>query len=236
MLHKKDKKSKKSTRGITGGKGGKGARSVKDIWGTRERGGLFGSKHYWILSQFLGDYTREVYGRELVGKVPMSQKGVALALRDLEEMAILRARQRGRQVLYKLNHEITEIQDVLAVTEFMRKMEFLSEQRKLAHMFKNDGRIVGIFGSYAKGTETSGSDVDVFVIGKKKEEDYDETGKILGVSVHLFHFSPKEFRMLLEQKNPLWRSIVEDHVLLFGIEYFIGTVWKEYYGFHKVVP
>ena len=117
MLHKKGKRG-----GVKRAGWAKGSRSANDIWGTGERGGLFGSKHYWILSQFLGDYTREVYGRELVGKVPMSQKGVALALRDLEEMAILRARQRGRQVLYKLNHEITEIRDVLAVTEFMRKM------------------------------------------------------------------------------------------------------------------
>lgn len=194
------------------------------------------NKHHDILKQFLGDYNRELYGRELLGKVPLSQKGIALALRELEDINILRARPRGREVLYKLNHEITEIRDVLAVTEFTRKMEFLSKHRKLAHTFKDDGRIVGIFGSYAKGTQISGSDVDVFVVGRKKEKDYDETGKILGVSVHLFHFSPKEFRMLLEQKNNLWGEIVEYHILLFGIERFVRAVWRYYYGFHKVVP
>ena len=194
------------------------------------------NKHYEILKQFLGDYNKEIYGRELIGKVPLSQKGIALALRELEDLSILRARPRGRQVLYYLNHEIPEIKDVLALTEYTRKIEFLKKYLQLSYTFKDDDRIVGVFGSYAKGTQTSDSDVDVFVIGKKKEKDYDETGKILGVTVHLFHFSPKEFRMLLKQKNNLWGEIVEYHILIFGIERFIRTVWRDYYGFDKVVP
>ena len=124
-----------------------------------------------------------------------------------------------------MNHEIPEIRDVLALTEYTRKIEFLKKYLQLSYTFKDDDRIVGVFGSYAKGTQTSDSDVDVFVIGKKKEKDYDETGKILGVTVHLFHFSPKEFRMLLKQKNNLWGEIVEYHILIFGIERFIRAVW-----------
>lgn len=194
------------------------------------------NKYYAVLKQFLGDYSRELYGREILGKVPLSQKGIALALRELEDINILRARPRGREVLYSLNHEIPEIRDVLAITEFTRKIEFLKKYPQLAYTFKDDERIVGIFGSYAKGTQTSGSDVDVFVIGRKKEKDYDETGKVLGATIHIFHFSPKEFRMLLEDKNNLWGEIVEYHILLFGIERFIQAVWRQYYGFHKVVP
>lgn len=194
------------------------------------------NKHYDILKQFLGDYNRELYGRELVGKVPLSQKGIALALRELEDIAILRARSRGRQVLYSLNHEIPEIRDVLAITEYTRKREFLKKHPQITYTFKDDERIVGIFGSYAKGTQTSGSDVDVFVIGRKKEKDYDKTGKILGIDVDISHFSPKDFKRLLEQKSNLWGEIVENHILIFGIERFIRAVWRYYYGLNKVVP
>ncbi len=193
------------------------------------------NKHYNILKQFLGDYNRQIHGRELVGKIPMSQKAIALALRELEDQAILRAQPRGRQVLYYLNHDFSEIQDVLAISEHTRKMEFLKKHLQLRYTFKDDDRIVGIFGSYAKGTQNKASDVDVFVIGKKKEKDYDETGKTLGADVDLFHFSPKEFRRLLEQKNNLWGSIVNHHILIFGIESFVRNVWKHYYGLDKVV-
>ncbi len=235
MLHKKSSRGIRGARDIKGTIGGKGARGAKDIWGTGERGGLFGSKHYWILSQFLGDYTREVYGRELVGKVPMSQKGIALALRELENQALLRATTRGRSVFYGLNPALPETRDFLAMAEHTRKTMFLSKHLRIKQLFRDDERIVGVFGSYAKGIESKASDVDIFVVGDKKEKDYDSIGKIWGLDVHLFHFSPKEFRRLLARKDNLMCEIAESHVLVFGIERFIRLVWEQRYGFDRLV-
>lgn len=221
MLHNK---RRKRGRGIQG-----------SIWATGEHEGLPANKQYWVLREFLGDYAREIYGRELVGKVPMSQKGIALALRDMETAHILRSTEKGRLVFYSLNPAVHAVRDALAVAELMRKDEFLSKHLLLRNLFKDDERIVGVFGSYAKGTQTEASDVDIFVVGDKKEKDYDSTGKMWGLDVHLFHFSQKEFRRLLARKDNLMCEIAGYHVLMFGIERFIRLVWEQRYGFDRLV-
>lgn len=188
------------------------------------------NKYYEILKQFLGDYKREVYGRELIGKVKLSQKGIALALEELEEQSILKSRKQGTLKYYRLNIELAEIKDILAQTEFARKLEFLAKHRVLAHLFKADDRIIGIFGSYAKGREKKDSDIDILVIGKKKANDYGYQGKLLDLNVSPKYFTQAEWKKLLKEKNNLVVEIINHHILIFGIEQFIDTLWREYYG------
>ena len=147
------------------------------------------NKYFEIVKQFLGDYKRELYGRELIGKVKLSQKGIALALQELEKKSILKSRKEGNLKHYYLNFEYSEIKDILAIAEIMRKIEFLAKQRKIAHLFKADDRIVGIFGSHAKGSQKEGSDIDVFIIGKRKEKDYGRGGKIFDLDISIKYFS-----------------------------------------------
>ncbi len=233
MLHNKGKRGGVKRAGWA--KGGKGAKGAKGAGGSREPG-LFGGKHYWILSQFLGDYAREVYGRELVGKVPMSQKGIALALRELENKHILRSRKRGKEVLYALNRALPATRDMLTAAELMRKLAFLDRHLEVKYLFKEDeDRVVGIFGSYAKGTQRKGSDLDIFAVGGKKAKDYDSAGKMWGLDVHLLRFSQKDLRILLAAKNNLWREIASYHIILSGAERFVNELWWHYYGFTEVV-
>ncbi len=190
------------------------------------------NKYFDILKQFTGDYTREIYGRQLIGKIKLSQKAIALTLEELEKKAILKARKQGNIKYYRLNGEQTDIKDIIIVMEYLRKREFLSKRRILAHLFKEDKRIVGIFGSYAKGTEKEDSDIDLFIIGEKIGNDYNEQGKAFDLNISIKYFSGKEWRKLVKNKNNLWKEIISNHLLLFGIEQFINGVWKEYYGFN----
>ena len=188
------------------------------------------NKYFGVLKQFLGDYKREVYGRELIGKVKLSQKGITLTLDELEEKRVLKSRKEGTLRHYGLYLENTEIKDIIAVAEIMRKVEFMHKNRKLAHLFRQDDRIVGIFGSYAKGTQKEDSDLDIFIIGKKSTHDYDEQGKMLQTDISIKYFSIKEWIKLLKEKNNLCKEIMENHVILFGTENFVKLVWSDYYG------
>lgn len=179
-----------------------------------------------IIQEFLGDYTREIYGRELIGHVPMSQKAIALALTKLEKEGVLKSKKRGTLKLYRLNPDYTEIKDVLIVAERIRKIEFFAKHRRLAHAFGgSDDRIVGIFGSYAKGRARADSDVDIFIIGPKRKKDYDKTGRTLGLDVSIKYFSPSAWEDLRKNRNPLAKGIIRSHVLLFGMERFVQAEW-----------
>ena len=189
------------------------------------------NKYYELLKQFLGDYGKEIYGRKLIGQVKMSQKGIALALEELEEKNILKSRKEGAQKYYYINRKNTEIKDIITIVEIMRKLEFMSKERIIARLFNFDSRMVGIFGSYAKSEQGKGSDMDIFIIGSKRKHDYDQKGKSFDAEVSIKYFSEAEWKTLLKERNNLALGILSGHVLVFGFERFIEMAWDNYYGY-----
>ncbi len=187
------------------------------------------NKYYHILSQFAGDYKKSIHGRSLVNKVPLSQKAIALTLKELEEQSILKSKRTGNLVFYSLNLK-TNIKDLILITEIQNKIIFLKRYKKLAYILKEDSRVVGIFGSYAKGKNKPDSDIDIFIIGNKIRKDYDEKGKIFDLNISIKYFNDDEFSDLLKQKNPLTNEIVENHIIIFNTETFINMIWRKHYG------
>ena len=146
-----------------------------------------------ILQEFLGNYNKEVYGRELTN-LPLSQKAISLKLNQLEKKGILLSRKSGNMKYFKLNHKNTELKEYLILTELLRKTEFMKIHRKLTNVFLQDERIIGIFGSYARNTQTKKSDVDLFIIVKEKEKDYNKKGKIYDLDISIKYFQENEFK------------------------------------------
>jgi len=189
------------------------------------------NKYSEILNQFLGDYSKRIYGRELIGKVPLSQKGIALDLEQLEKKGILKSEREGNIRFYRLNLMNPGIKDIVISAEISKKIEFFERRRKIAHIFRKDDRIIGIFGSYAKGIEKETSDIDVFIIGSKEKNDYNDQGKIYDLNISIIYFSEREFKKLIKEKNELCKEIIKDHIIIFSIEKFVNIIWGDYYGF-----
>ncbi|AJF63139.1 MAG: hypothetical protein QT11_C0001G1015 [archaeon GW2011_AR20] len=189
------------------------------------------NKYFQILEKFTGNYNREIYGRQLINKTNLSQKNIALVLQDLENLSILKSKVMGKMKFYSLNLSYQSIKDILIMIELIKKTEFLSKYIKLASIFKEDSRIVGIFGSYAKETQTKFSDLDVFIVGSKTKNDYEEKGKFFDVNVSIKYFKENEFLNLLKKKNNLIKEIIEDHIVLFNTEKFVNLIWRDYYGY-----
>ncbi|MEA2004184.1 MAG: nucleotidyltransferase domain-containing protein [archaeon] len=188
------------------------------------------NKYSEILNIFTGDYRKEIYGRELIGKVSISQKGIALTLKELEEEGILKSKKKGSIRFYSLNLKYSQIKEIIAIAELDKKTQFYQKHRAISHIFKDDERIVVLFGSYAKGTQKKESDLDIFIIGKKKAEDYDKKGEEFDLEINIKYFTEKEFKELLNKKNSLINEIIKNHIIFFNTEKFISMIWKEYYG------
>ena len=188
------------------------------------------NKYFDVLGMFTGNYQREVYWRELIGKVSIRQKNIALTLDALESLSILKSTMKGTTRSYSLNISHTEIKDVIVIPEIMKTIRFMENNRKVAHVFRQDPRVVGVFGSYAKGAQKESSDIDVFVIGKKSKDEYGEKGKPLGLKISVKCFTLSQWTKLIASGNSLCREIIENHVLLFGAERFVHSVWEDYYG------
>jgi predicted nucleotidyltransferase len=189
------------------------------------------NKHFEILKHFIGDFKVERYGRELAKRTSLSQKAVALSLKELEEKGILKSKTKGNIKNYSLNLKNRNLKDIIIQIEIFKKLEFLKKYRFLKEIFNGDNRVVGIFGSYAKGTETKDSDIDLFIIGEELKQDYDKKGELFDLEISIKYFRKKEFKKLLREKNNLVKEIVKNHVLISGFESFVYFVWRDFHGF-----
>lgn len=189
------------------------------------------NKYFEILKHYTENLDRELYGRELAKKLELSQKTISLTLKELEKQSILRSRIAGNIKLYSLNKKHKDIKDILTIMEIQKKIKFLEKHRKLKEIFEHDKRITGIFGSYAKGLEREDSDIDIFIIGEEKKEDYEEKGEIYDLEISAKYFKEEEFKKLLRKKNNLMKEIIKNHILTSGAERFISIIWEEYYDF-----
>ena len=187
------------------------------------------NKYFHILKFYLGDYKREIYGRELIGKIPLAQKTIALTLQELEQKGLLYVKKRGSMKNYCLNIKNPQTKDTLIITEVLNKNLFLEKHQKIDHIFKQDNRIIGIFGSYAKGKENKDSDIDIFIVGKNNKQEYTKKGKEFGLNISVKQFTEQEFKKLLREKNPLINEIISNHIILFNVEKFIKLTWSNYY-------
>jgi len=159
--------------------------------------------------------------RELSGKIKSDYKIVHTAIKRLAGKGIIEEKKAGQasQILLKQIYS----KDVL-IAEYERREELLKN--------KNIGVLYGIlkslpfqfvaliFGSYAKGKPSKGSDIDLMIISEESNESrIKPVISVLGLNVHLIYFSYKEF---LQMKNSNEFTVVSEaiknSVILLNIE------------------
>lgn len=83
--------------------------------------------------------------------------------------------------------------------------------------------IVLLFGSYAKGTEGKGSDIDLLIINKegKKEMSLRKYEMLFQIKINPLFITPKEFReMLKDTEENVGKQALKYHIILNDAEKF----------------
>ncbi len=146
--------------------------------------------------------------------------------------AIISREKIGNTNLIRLNP--VPNQDIYSV-EQKRTQEFLEKNPKL-NVIKSyieeinyPFMIVLIFGSFAKGKNTSSSDIDICVISdnKKKIKELWEMLNLLSLKLEIQEFTTKEFISMIEKKqNNLGNEIIKSNIILYGIENYYNLISK----------
>jgi predicted nucleotidyltransferase len=116
-----------------------------------------------ILSLFVANPDKAFYSREISKKIKTSLGATSNALRSLEKNSVLSSEKKGKTSLYtlKLPNEYLERLKILNVLLMIEP---------LVEKLKNISRRVVLYGSYASGTFTADSDLDLFIVSEKREE------------------------------------------------------------------
>lgn len=185
-----------------------------------------------VLSLFVGNYQKEVYGREAARELGMNQKTVANVLLRLEKDNILKSKKEGRNKVYRLNHANPALMHILSMVEEEKAVRF-RERSGLGRDFieeilKSGSPLVVIFGSYANGTQKKNSDVDILALSPF-DTDLSDVQKFYKIKASVKEYTEEEFKDALKSGDFLITEILRKHVVLVGSDLFVKMVLEVFH-------
>lgn len=186
--------------------------------------------HQSIISVLLPEYRRRVlgllllrpdealHGREIARRTGLPAGTVTRELTRLAEVGLLRRDKRGNQQVYSANPQCPIF---LELASILRKTSGLADVLRLA-LAPAVGQIqcAFVFGSVAQGRETSGSDVDVMIVGML---DFAQAVSLLypaqaqlGREVNPKVYTPQEFADLAGSDAFLRQVLAKPKIFLIG--------------------
>jgi predicted nucleotidyltransferase len=180
----------------------------------------------WVLSLFAEGYNREYYIREISTLLPISHGTAQTILERLEKKLVLSSSLRGKTRVFGIRTgEITVQYFILA--EQYRKIAFIEEQPYVFEiMNKIDPFIEGItllFGSYAKGTQTKDSDLDLVVAGTFNEKKISKIAEMYDMEVNVHAVAGDAFRKA-DPRDTLLIEAKKHHIAWKNPELFVRAV------------
>jgi len=180
-----------------------------------------------VLEEFLGDYDISLTGSIIARKKNLNQKSVANVLREFEMQGVLKSKIQGKNKLYSLNLDDSQmIVSFISMLEHMRTLDFYKRQPLIKEISKKfipycEGS-VAIFGSYAKGIQKKGSDLDVFIVGRYDREEIEKISGIYKIDINVKNYPFVLFKKSLLKKDNFLEEVKKDHILVKDVQQFVS--------------
>jgi len=188
-----------------------------------------------ILGLYSTDYSKSLHLREIARATKVDVKAVQLQLKRLEKINVLTSTLKGRNKECRLNLSNSITKYYMIMTEAFASINYLRKNFLIKKVVGEIGNqiegVIVLFGSFAKSQTTKESDVDLFVIHRKKNHTNaaKEAGSLVGRTISIKSANKKQFMKGLEEKDPLINEVVSNHIILKGMDDFCDTMWL-YYG------
>lgn len=189
-----------------------------------------------ILASFFPE-AEEMTIKEIQERVDYSYERINSALKSLAGKKIVTEKQKGKTLIYSLdlNNLYAEIVG-FGNYSLQRKTNFIRKQRTIYKAIQEIENhpfswSVILFGSYSKGTETKGSDVDLIVTCIPSKEK--EVSNFIKSLEHKYgiRFSPvilplHEFPNIKKDNLELWNDLKLYGIVFKGDDYFYDCMYK----------
>jgi predicted nucleotidyltransferase len=157
--------------------------------------------------------------RQIAIKRNINYKSAYTNLKTLEKEGVVTLNKQGNTTLCSFNLEFnTSVFEVehARLQDLLKNKNFLVLYQRLAKI--NEQFILLLFGSYAKGQQTKGSDIDLLLITNTPKPVETEI-KLLPLPIHLTPTTYEHFRSMLKSKEfTVVSEAVKHNIILFGIE------------------
>ena len=182
-----------------------------------------------VLVPFTENYAQRLTGSSIAAGVHMPQKTVSRILDSLGSKRIIKYSRDGKNKYYYFDLHDKMSSVVLSMTEHTKALRVLMNDPHLRTMLAElmEYGTVVLFGSYAKGMQREGSDVDLWMVARKKN--LKRIVEKYPYEVHLQFSTLDEFLRKLANGHHLAVEIARHHVV-FGNADAIVDGLARYWG------
>lgn len=188
-----------------------------------------------IVGLYLSDYSAKLHVRQVSRLLRANHRTVSLALKRLEERGVMKHETVGKNKQYFLNVDNLVTKEYLKNAESIRTIKLLEKHHvikklltELAPELKNTPLI--LFGSYVKGEEKKGSDIDILLIKNGNEggiiNKINEFSKRHKITIQVQKTTQEQFEAGVKEKDNLVVEIIKNHVTLNNAEVFVDILWR----------
>jgi len=181
---------------------------------------LFPGTKRKILALFFLNPDREYYFSEVVRLTGTRQGVIQRELESLTEADILMSEKRGRQKFYAVNRKHPIFQDLRNI--IFKTYGVIGEIREALEPLSKQIKVAFVYGSFARGEEVSGSDLDLFVVGNIRLDELvsslSQVEQAIGREINPTLYSTTEFKKKWSQNNHFLKSVAKSEK-----EYVIGS-------------
>lgn len=194
-----------------------------------------------VLKAFFPEINKQLSIKEASKKIKLSYQPTYFYLKELAEKKILNHKRKGNVHLYSLNLKnpvvIKEIENI----EFEAKEKLIDgldkKTRKILEDFLAQVQEVPIllcllFGSTARKTRAKISDIDLFFVVSEVSQS-DKIKRICNtynmkydIKLSPVIVSLKEFRKMLVERNDFTNNLLEEKIVLYGLEFYYKELIK----------
>jgi len=175
---------------------------------------------------------KEITIKKIMKKSGLSYEPVHRIVNSLAEKKLISYKKFGKTFVCSLNFEKEDIKTAFFFYAKERLKEFSKNNRIVFNALSkvNDENIdfLAIFGSYAKGTQTKDSDLDVLCVSYNKKGD-ESNIKSLKYETNL-EFAPVvipkiEFKKIKKENEIFWSDLVKFGIIFKGYELFYSEAY-----------
>lgn len=161
----------------------------------------------------------DLHARAIAEQLNSNHATVLRKLRDLTENNVIDSRTEGKNKVIFLKRTI-EARNAAMIAEISKQSAAVARYPVLRGIFKTalelpDHPLVILYGSYAKGTATKTSDIDIFIetSDSSLKKQFEQKHSLINAKIGVF-----------DTRDLLIREIMKDHVIIRGVEvYFDKT-------------
>lgn len=163
-----------------------------------------------VIDALSSDPSTSLHTRKLAEKAKVSVGTASTVLNTLEESGMLTVQEVGNMKFYKIN-----LSDPVA--RQWKVLFNIDRLKPLVELLKESADQIVVFGSYAEGTNTPDSDVDLYVLTQREPKvkellrKFEKTRPDSGLSPIIL--DPRGLRNLRVHSKALWENISRGRVL-----------------------